>query len=534
MMGFVLLILLPVTAAALSTLLARKVSKVFILFIQSLLTAAAWILFFYVKAQGTISHNLGGWPEYIGITLRADVFSSVMILLTTLLFLSIMLFDWRTEYANKLFLFLILTLEALIIGIFLSRDLFTIFVLVEVATVVISILIMFKRDSQAIYDGMIYLLISAVAMLFFLFGIGQLYKIFGVVDLFGIGEKMSLIKNTRSLILPYTFIITAISLKAAMLPLFSWLPKAHGTPSAPGVVSAILSGVYVKVGLYLFLRIQTAFSLRIDMSEYFMLIGFLTAVVGFLFALSQKDIKLILAYHTVSQVGLIMMAVNMGNFQAYWGGVYHIINHAFFKATLFLTAGVIIDSYKTRNIYKIRGVFRRMPMISLAAIFAILGITGAPFFNGSISKYWIAYGAKDSLGEGGLLLVNLGTVLSFVKYAGIFFGKEEGEVSKPDSISSTIAFIMGSMCFFGGIFGRQFISFMFGHHMLIDPVSYGIKVLYFMGTLILGIVLYHGLIKRTQLLHRLYALELSFNGMCMAIVLFFGCILIYMSFKYPA
>jgi multicomponent Na+:H+ antiporter subunit D len=124
----------------------------------------------------------------------------------------------------------------------------------------------------------------------------------------------------KPLYLPYALILTAVCLKAALMPLFSWLPKAHGTPSAPSVVSAVLSGLYVKNGIYLFIRCQSAFQ-PIDVSTFFLVAGAVTAIAGAVFAIAQSDIKLILSYHTVSQIGLIMVALNMGSETAAVGAV---------------------------------------------------------------------------------------------------------------------------------------------------------------------------------------------------------------------
>ncbi len=528
MIPLIFFVLFPILTATIVLLLPLRAGKILVLLLQGVMIGMALWGFHTIRLYGTVLNHLGGWPENIGITLRADRLAAVMLLLSSLLFTAILLFDFMKKYVNNLFLFLFILLQGLIHGIFLSNDLFNIFVLIEVATIVISVLIMFKKDGQAIYDGMLYFMVNTVAMMFFLFGVGILYKITGVLDMDGIAGQILHISDRSTLILPYAFIITAICLKSAMAPLFSWLPKAHGTPSAPAMVSALLSGLYVKVGIYLFLRIQVIFSPQINTESLFLFIGFMTAVLGFIFAISQKDIKLILAYSTISQVGLIIMALNMGNFRAYWGGIYHIINHGMFKSILFLCAGLIVDEYKTRNIDSIRGVFKRMPLISVAVILAILGITGAPFFNGSLSKYWIAYGVKDSLGEFGLLGINLGTMIIFLKFSAIFFGSSEGIKAKVDRITRYTALALGILCFLGGIFGQQFIDLLFGHRLPIDPVSYLTKVMVFGLTLGVGILIYIGIVKRWRLLHTIRSLELSFNGACLAIALFFGMTVLYL------
>ncbi|QSX08993.1 proton-conducting membrane transporter [Alkalibacter rhizosphaerae] len=522
------LVLFPVIVGSLGMLIPAKTGRRMTLALHGVLLLNATILLSRVRVEGTIVEHVGNWPTFIGITLRADLLAASMVWLTSFLFLMTVLFNYRKKYSDRLFLFLFTVLEGLITGIFLSNDLFNIFVLVEVATVVISILIMYKQDSRSIYDGMLYLLINIVGMSFFLFGLGMLYKRLGVIDLTGLKLAVSQLDSAKGILLPYAFIITAVSLKSALMPLFSWLPKAHGTPSAPSIVSAVLSGLYVKNGLYLFIRIQDVFSSVLDTSDFFLLMGFITAVIGFLLAIAQKDMKLILAYHTVSQIGLIMMGLNMGRIHTYWGAVYHILNHAVFKTALFLTAGMIIDEYGTRNVYEVKGLMRKMPAVGMATLFAILGITGAPLFNGSISKYLLSYGATGSWVEYGLILVNLGTIVSFIKYGTMLFGGEKGvNRAKCDPLRKAVVMVMGSLCLVGGIFGRIIIQEVYNVTFVVDPLAYWMKTLIFLGSVVVASLLYFGILRKRNYLAILNSFELSFNGVCGTIAGFFVLILVY-------
>lgn len=523
------IILLPIIVGSFGMFIPIKFAKKFTAFFQAVLFAVVTMNFITVRNDGTILENIGRWPDYIGITLRADLLASAMVLLTCFLFFAMVIFIQRKDYVNNLFLLLFLSLEGLIAGIFLSNDLFNIFVMIEACTLIITVLIMYKKDNLSIYDGIMYFLINIVSMSFFLFGLGMLYKKIGVIDLFAIEALFSQMNDPGIVILPYAFMITAVSLKAALMPLFSWLPKAHGTPSAPSVISAILSGLYVKTGVYLFLRLQTSFSPLIDTADLFLVLGFITAIVGFVLALAQKDIKLLLAYSTVSQIGLIMIGLNMNSPHAYWGALYQLINHAIFKSTLFLTAGMIISEYKTRNIHQIKGVFKHMPAVGYVTVFSVLGITGAPLFNGSISKYLISYGSSGTWIEYGLIFVNLCTIILFVKYSQMLLG-ESGKTKKykGDAYEKAVILFMGFLCFLGGIFGSEMISILFNVRISLDPLSYGLKALLFTGSLFSGVLLYHGIIKKKNFLALVDSFELSFNGVCLSITLFFSMILVYL------
>lgn len=532
MINLYLFIISPIFTAVMIYIFQGKRAKLAALFLQAILLATAIANFVHVKYYGIVVQHIGGWEQYSGIALRADLLASVMVMLTAFMFLAMLAFNYAKEYVNHLFLFLFLVLQALIMAVFLSQDLFNIYVLVEVSTIIVSILIMFKKDSQSIYDGMVYLLVNIVAMILFLFGVGYIYKIFGVLDMSAVQNRMKLIEHPQTVIIPYALMMTAVGLKSALLPLFSWLPKAHGTPSAPSIVSAVLSGLYVKGGVYLFIRIQEMYAGMIDTSEYFMLMGFLTGVVGFVLALSQTDIKLILAYHTISQIGLIMIGLSYPSEYTYWGAVYHIINHAFFKSTLFLTAGIIIEEYGTRNLWEIKGVFKRMPLIASASVLAILGITGAPFFNGSISKYFIQAGMKGTVLEYGILFINLGTIVSFIKYSSMFWGTGHSEKSHIDIYRRTVTVLLAAICFIGGIFGQSFISLLFNFKVSIDWISYAQKAAIYIVTLAVGTLIYKKVIAKSRILYRVREIELGFNDICVSMTFFFSMTALYLAIKY--
>lgn len=526
-------ILWPILLAIILYLIKTKYMKLILLLSQLAFFLQGIGLFWRVHTTGVIRETIGSWPVSVGITLYADSITAVLCLLTIFLFLMMFVFNYHKLYMNKLFMFLFLILQGLINGIFLSNDLFNLYILIEVSTIVVSILIMFKKDSRSIYDGMIYLMTNIVAMTFFLLGIGYLYKIFGSLDLGVIASHIRAVPK-EELILPYSLVITAVGLKSAIMPLFSWLPRAHGTPSAPSSVSAILSGLYVKGGVYLLIRIHEVFAPVLGVEELFLIMGFLTGIIGFILALSQTDIKLILAYHTVSQIGLIVFGLNLGDSYSYWGSIYHIVNHAIFKSTLFLTAGMIIDRYQTRDIRRISGVMKELPIVSFVTFLAFLGITGAPFFNGSISKYLIQKGTTGTFYEYGLLIINLGTIMSFIKYMSMFFGKAKLPDEKhihPVTLHQRIAIlVLGLLCFIGGIFGIQFINFFFDQHFSIDHEAYLIKALVYALNVIIGILFYGFAYKRIGLFKKIRGLELSFNSIVMSIVVFFTFVMVYMRF----
>lgn len=524
------LVLTPIIMGVIAMIFNHKMMKPIIYLFQILYTGFAFYIFLLIKNNGPMLLNFGGYTDHLALSLYADPLSIFMVLMTAVFYIPFLFYTTNEDYAESKFYFLFLVLQGLMMGLFLTSDLFNIFVFLEVSTVVVSILIMYNKDKQAIYDGMIYFFVNVIGSSFLLFGIGMLYRTFGLLDMRAVTEAMSHLESPRAIILPMGLMMVTVSLKTAVTPLFSWLPKAHGTPSAPPVVSAVLSGLYIKSGVYLFIRFTNMYAPAIDVSQFFFWIGFVTALVGFVMALGQSDIKLILAYHTVSQVGLIMMGINMGSEIAFWGSVYHIFSHAIFKSTLFLTAGLIYSEYGTRNVYQIRGLFKRMPWVGAATAFAILGITGAPFFNGSISKYMIAHGTSDPLVTILLNVINLGTIMSFVKYATVFFGNspKEGR-AESDKYAVGASLFMGVTSLLTGIFGVQLTQYFFNFELVVNVGEYIEKGLMYAVMIGIGIIFYQRFIKHGGIIAKIGHLELTFNGIITSMVGYLIVVVLYLN-----
>lgn len=523
-------VLLPLIMAGAGSFLPRRGYHLCLFWMNVALVTLAARLFWVVRQTGAQTFNLAGLPDGIAIRLVADLYSAPLVLLTAVFFAGVFLFSTRAGYLDKTFLFLFTMLECGLLAIFVSGDLFNVYVLIELGMLIIAILIMYKKDVQSVYDAMLYLMMNFIAMAFMLLGIGYLYRLTGVLDMSAIAERLAQLEQPRAAIVPFALIMTAVSMKAALFPLFSWLPRAHGAPSAPPIVSAVLSGVQVKAGVYLLVRLGMVFEPVVDASAFFCWIGMATAIIGFGLAIAQKDIKLILAYHTVSQVGLIVMGLHLGTEAAFWGGMYHIINHALFKGLLFLTAGAIVEAYGTRAYSEIRGVLRRMPFIGIGTLAGVLGITGAPFFNGSISKYFIQEGLAGDWRGVALFVINLGTTLSFVKYAVILFGRPPERLeTRPDGWMNLVSALFGAACLAGGIFGAQAVALLFGQTRSVAGAWALPKLLSFALTLAIALLAYRLVIRRIgATLDRVRTHKYNFNQVTVMLTLFFAALVLYL------
>jgi len=525
------LVLLPILFGVAAYLFPLKKAVIPTLLFQLFFLFLAGQNFLAVKAEGIRLEVLGGYPLGVGISLKSDSVSAVLIALTAFLFTNMILFSYRKAYFDPLFRLLYFMLEGLICAFFLSNDLFNIFVLIEASTIIVSILIVFKKHSRSVYDGIIYLFTNFTAASFFLFGIGVLYRYFGVLDIDLLSERIAQFSRPQALYLPFALIATGLSLKAAVLPLFSWLPKAHGSPASPSVVSAVLSGIYIKGGLFLFVRVSAIFAPVIPVGQIYLVLGALTCIAGFILALSQTDIKLILAYHTVSQVGLMMLGISLGTKYGYYGAFYHLINHAVFKSTLFLTAGIMVEEYHTRNLYQIKGFFQKQPAAALATLVAMLGITGAPLFSGSYSKYLIEKGgAEIAYFSLLILIINLGTLSSFVKYANIFRRPDEAITTEKLPWNQKLVLLLLSLAtFLGGIFGPVLTDVFFGVRKDLSLADYGHKLWVYLACAGGCYLFYRFVYHRISLFKKLRQMEFSFNQIIFLMLLFFSSMYFYLT-----
>jgi multicomponent Na+:H+ antiporter subunit D len=319
-----------------------------------------------------------------------------------------------------------MTLQSTLYLLFLSNDMFTYFVAIELISIISSLLIMYKKDSMSVKAGLYFLVYNTLGMLIYLMGVMFIYNTCGSVNLDIVQNVLKEQSNGNNIVnLAKVLIIAGIGVKSAWGPVSHWLPIAHA--SAPGAVSAMLSGLIVKTGIFLLIRFQDILSL--SSNDFFLAIGLFSGIYGVMFAIIQTDIKKILAYHTISQVGLILVGISyMGIY--YYSGIFHIWNHFVFKSLLFLVAGLIINHTGERNIKRISGVIKTSPLLGLLLIFGILGITGFPFFIGSLSKYLIIDGSEYSYLDYLLIVINLGTILSFIKILPILYGNRMTKTEK--------------------------------------------------------------------------------------------------------
>lgn len=458
-----LFIFIPIFAGIIIFLFKHKTVSLLVFPAQLILMILFGLYLYRLQSDPSISFLIiGGWNQRFAISLKNDTLSLLFIGLSIFMWTMVLFYTFKTNRKYHKYLFFLMFLEGVFLAFLQTNDLFNLFVFLELITVLITILIAFKKNGPSLKAAIYYLLLNTLGAMFFLIGIIILYYTYGSINIAYLGEHISDFVDEPMVKFAYIVMISGISVKSALFPLYTWLPRAHGV--AYTSMSALLSGLLVKGGLYLFIRIHVyMFGYQTyQMTEVLFYIGAISALAGVILALTQKDLKQVLAHHTISQVGIMMMGLSYGYGLSYYGGLFHIVNHALFKSLLFLCAGLIIYEYKTKKIAAIRGVFKSMPLTSIFLIVGMLAITGAPFFNGYVSKTLVKYSFKEEPFKMFLFtLINLGTATSFIKFSQILFGPKV-KLEKRKDVKQYISVItIGISCLAIGIFYKELGLFIF-------------------------------------------------------------------------
>lgn len=442
----ILLIALPLLCSFL-VLLASFISrsslaKIFSLGGVSLSLALLFLIAPAIFSGGTFSYSVGGWKGPLGIALYMDGLAwSISLIGTIIALLALVYAGGERDYHPRFYFFFLLLLVGMQ-GVILTDDIFNMFVFFEILSISTYVLIAYFQTARAIRASFNYLLLSSLGIAFFLLGIGLIYQAGGVLSLEGMREvAIHLQKNSPSMFnLAVVCLVVGIGIKAAFIPLHTWLPNAHAY--APTPVSALLSAVMIKVSFLAIWRIIGIF--QAPAFQYLLIwVGAFTAFLAVIWALAQTDIKKIIAYSSISQMGFIVASFGVASSLSLTASFFHIINHSLFKSLLFLSAGLVIYSTGIRDVSKLSGLGRKMPLGFFAFLVGSLSISGIPPFNGFASKSLISLSLKNyPLAAFLILLASIGTVASFSKLMRIFVGSSAGGKIKKVPTSMTLPLLI--------------------------------------------------------------------------------------------
>jgi multicomponent Na+:H+ antiporter subunit D len=458
-----LFIIIPFAAAFLITLLGKRI-KHFSDCVANIATLALLGLSLHalqlVNAYKIIVYKAGGWLPPIGICLVVDGLSGFMLVTVNLITFLAMVYavSYMKIYTDKWkFHALIMLMLAGMNGVIINGDLFNLYVFLEIASISGYALVAFGIEPQDLEASFKYAVMGSIASIFILLGIALLYSYTSTLNLADISLALS--DKPKSPLINFVFVLflAGFGLKAALVPFHAWLPDAHS--SAPTPVSAVLSGVFIKtLGIYALVRVLfNIIGASGVCLSVLMFLGVLSMIVAVILAVSQWDLKRLLAYHSISQVGYMVLGIGLGTPLGILGGLFHLFNHSVFKSLLFLNSGAIDYSAQTRDLREMSGLRERMPVTANTNLIASMSIAGIPPFNGFFSKLMIIFACIQKGHIVYALLAVIGSILTLASFLKVqkyaFFGELKERYKNIKEVPSMMKFSMiclAVICILGG------------------------------------------------------------------------------------
>lgn len=350
-----------------------------------------------VADTGTISYAVGSWPPPWGIELRVDLLNAFVLVLVSLVAAVIMPYA-RLSVAAELsepqeYLFHALYCLCLAgaLGITITGDAFNLFVFMEISSLATYVLIALGQRREALVAAYQYLILGTIGATFYIIGVGLLYLMTGTLNMADMAERLATVSETRPVIAALAFITVGVGLKLALFPLHQWLPNAY--THAPSVVTAFLAATATKVSVYVLIRFShsvfggaEAFR-AVPFHELLMALSVIAIVSMSLVALFQDDLKRMLAYSSVAQIGYITLGISLANPSGLTAAVTHLFNHGMTKGALFLLVGILAFRGAGTRLSGLSGIASRMPLTCFGITLAGLSLIGVPGTAGFVSKW---------------------------------------------------------------------------------------------------------------------------------------------------
>ena len=464
----VLLIAIPLIAAPLMILIGNRHVVAFLSLI------VAWVVFAIsiallgrVLAEGAFEYQLGGWPSPYGIVYRVDHFNAFVMLFVSALGALVLTYAPQSIAVeipkSKHYLFYpsyLLCLTGLL-GMCVTGDLFNVFVFLEISSLSSYALICLGKTRRAPLASFQYLILGTIGATFFLLGIGLLYQITGTLNMADIAEKMAAAQLKRAELVAFAFMTVGLFIKMAVFPLHTWLPNAY--TYAPSVVTAFIAATSTKVSVYAFARLvymiytpEFSFEL-LPLDQAMCVLALIGIFVASTAAIYQVNVKRLLAYSSVAQIGYMLLGIGLATEAGVAAGVVHMFNHAFIKGGLFMVVGCFALRIGSVRLEDLKGAATTMPWTCLAWAVGGLGLIGVPLTAGFVSKWMLLTATMDSgnLATAMLMLISslLAVVYVWKVVEAIYFGEPSEKVKAaqeaPLSMLVPTYLVIGATVVFG-------------------------------------------------------------------------------------
>ena len=392
-------LIIPFATAVVAYFARESASGRWISVLGSLLSLlAAGALMIAVLRDGVVAAQMGGWVAPFGITLVADLLSAVMVVITAITGLAVAVYalgDIAPEQERLGYHALFQVLIAGVTGAFLTGDLFNLYVWFEVMLISSFGLLVLGNSREQIDGGVKYVALNLVSTILFLTGVGMLYGLTGTLNLADLAGVVPQVENQGLLTVIAILFMVAFGVKAAVFPLFFWLPASYHTPAFS--VSAVFAGLLTKVGVYALIRMFTlVFTGDVGFTHEILLwVACLTMVTGVLGAAAQNDFRKILSFHIVSQIGYMVLGLALFTPLAIVGAVFYLVHHIIVKANLFLVSGVAYRLTGSTDLSRIGGLYKSAPLLAVLFLVPAFSLAGFPPLSGFWAKYLIVKASLD-------------------------------------------------------------------------------------------------------------------------------------------
>lgn len=402
----VIIVLVPLFGALLSALTKRGAVAWGIALIATVLTLAATIgLLGHVLHDGVISYEIGGWAPPIGIEYRVDMANALVILIVATIATVIMPYA-RVSVAKELaadqqawFYTMYMLCVAGLIGIAVTGDAFNAFVFLEVSSLATYTMIALGQSRRSLLSAYQYLIMGTIGATFYIIGIGLLLTITGTLNFVDLAARIAVTPYDRAMLTALAFITVGIGLKLALFPLHVWLPNAYAR--APSTGTALLASTATKVAVYLLIRVYfNVFGISnivgdVPVLELLLVLSIAAMFFASFVAVFEKNVKRLLAYSSVAQVGYMILGLSMATSTALTGTLVHLANHAMMKGAAFLAIGAVSYQLGSVSLERMKGIGRVMPVTMGCFVVAGLSLIGVPGTVGFISKYYLVVAAFE-------------------------------------------------------------------------------------------------------------------------------------------
>lgn len=399
-------VVLPLLAAPVCAMLRHRTAAwAWSLAVSWISLAIAVALLVQVMHRGPISYWIGNWEPPWGIEYRIDMISAILLVLVTGIGAQAMVYA-RASLGRELpgerhcwYYTMVLLCLAGLLGMVATGDAFNIFVFMEIASLSSYVLIALGRDRRALLAAYQYLIAGTIGATFYVIGIGFLYLVTGTLNIADLAVRLPAVEDQRPVVVGFAFIAAGLSLKLALFPLHHWLPGAYAY--APSVATAFLAASATKVAVYLLLRFSfTVFGHKLPgftstVPAIWIVLSIAAIILASVSAIYQTDVKRMLAFSSVAQIGYITLGIGIDTELGLVGAVMHLFNHGIMKGALFLLVGGVAYFSGAVTMGNVAGLARRMPLTFAGLMIAGLSMVGVPGTVGFISKWYLVLAAME-------------------------------------------------------------------------------------------------------------------------------------------